>query len=300
MNGLQKYFDPETLSRIGPLGLRARTLVEGLVAGMHRSPLKGHSIEFAQHRDYSPGDDVRQIDWKVYARSDKLHVKQYEDETNLLCYLLLDTSESMTYRGPNSPLSKLEYAQLVAASLTYLVISQQDSVALGAFSAQIDAWLPPSSSPSQFDDMIQVLENAPTNKRTDIGGVLEQAARRAVRPGVIVIISDLLDDVAKFERSLKLLKFQRQDVIVMQIVDAAELDFPFDRATRFVGLEGLPDVISDPLLVATAYRRAIAAHCKSIETGCRELSIDYFLLRTDQSLALALPPVLASRRRRRA
>ncbi len=128
MNASAKYFDPETLARIGPLGLRARSLVEGLIAGMHRSPLKGRSIEFAQHREYTPGDDTRQVDWKVYARSDKIYLKQFEDETNLQCTILLDVSESMAYRGPASPLSKLEYAQLVTASLGYLILSQQDAI----------------------------------------------------------------------------------------------------------------------------------------------------------------------------
>ncbi len=300
MNESQKYFDPETLARIGPLGLRARALVEGLVAGLHRSPLRGHSIEFAQHREYTPGDDVRQIDWKVFARSDKVYVKQYEDETNLLCYLLLDTSQSMTFRGPVSPLSKLEYAQLIVACLTYLVITQQDSVAVGAFSAQLDAWLPPSSSPSQFDDMVHVLENSPSNPRTHLGEVIHQFTARVARPGIVIIVSDLLDDVQRLTSAWKLLRFQRHDVIVMQVLDAAELDFPFDRTTRFVGLEGLPEVVADARLVAAAYRTAMAQHCSGLQATCRELDIDYVQLRTNQSLAKVLPPILARRRRRRA
>ncbi len=299
MNESQKYFDPETLARIGPLGLRARTLVEGLVAGLHRSPLKGHSVEFAQHREYAPGDDVRQIDWKVFARSDKVYVKQYEDETNLLCYFLLDTSESMTYRSANSPLSKLQYSQLLVASLTYLVISQQDSVALGAFSSQLDAWLPPSSSPSQFDDMLHVLENTPSNPRTNLGDVLRQLSARISRPGVVVLVSDLLDDLQRLTSALKLLKFQRHDVIVLQVLDAAELEFPFDQATRFVGLENMPEVIADARLIASAYRREMMQFCARIEATCREADIDYFRLKTNQSLAHSLPPILARRRRRR-
>ncbi len=159
MNASAKYFDPETLARIGPLGLRARSLVEGLIAGMHRSPLKGRSIEFAQHREYTPGDDTRQVDWKVYGRSDKIYLKQFEDETNLQCTIVLDISESMAYQGPASPLSKLEYAQLVTASLGYLVLSQQDAVGLATFKQEIETWLVPSASPTRWDDMLHALES---------------------------------------------------------------------------------------------------------------------------------------------
>ena len=238
MNSSLKYFDPETLSKIRPLGLRARTLVEGVMSGLHRSPLRGHSIEFAQHREYVPGDDLRQVDWKVYARSDRYHLKQYEDETNLIAYLLLDTSESMQYRGARSTLSKLEYAQLVLFSLAYLVITQQDSAALATFTSQLNGWLPPSGSASALEDMIRLMETAPTDNRTDLPKVIESVAQRCSKPGVIVLISDLLDDQSRLLTSLKRLRHQRHDVIVIHVLDESELTFPFDRSTRFEGLEG--------------------------------------------------------------
>lgn len=295
MNQSAKYFDPETLSKIRPLGLRARTLVEGLVAGLHRSPLRGHSIEFAQHREYVPGDDLRQVDWKVYARSDRYYLKQYEDETNLIAYFLLDTSESMQYRGASSPLTKLEYAQLIVFSLAYLVITQQDSTALATFSSELNGWLPPSGSAGHLDDIIRLMESAPTGERSDLPRSVDLAGQRCSKPGVIVLVSDLLDDQQRLLTSLKRLRYQRHDVIVVHVLDENELTFPFDRSTRFEGLEGLPEVVTDPLLIGGAYRRAMAAFCTEIEVGCQHLGVDYHRMKTIESLAATLPPLLARR-----
>ena len=299
MNNSQKYFDPETLARIRPLGLRARTLVEGLVAGLHRSPLRGHSIEFAQHREYAPGDDLRQVDWKVYARSDRYYLKQYEDETNLVCHILLDQSQSMQYRGQKSSLSKLEYAQLVACSLAYLVITQQDSAGLVAFSNAIDDWLPPSSAASQFDDMIRVMEKMQGKGRTRLPQVLSEVTQRIRRPSLIVLISDMLDDVDELLQSLKMVRHAGHDLVLLQVLDEEEITFPFDQMSRFEGLEDLLHVMTDPLLIAGSYRRAMAEFQKRIRIGCQQMNADYFLLRTDESLATTLPRILASRAAKR-
>lgn len=304
MSKSQKYFDPETLARIGPLGLRARTLVEGLVAGLHRSPVRGHSIEFAQHREYVPGDDLRQVDWKVYARSDKYHLKQYEDETSLTCYLLVDHSESMLYgqRGLQSELgktasglSKLQYAQLIAFSLAYLVIEQRDFAALLTFSDGIDDWLPPSGSPAQFEDMISVMERASHHPKTDLANVLQQASQRLARRGLVILISDLLDDVQAVLKSLRLLRLMGHDALLIHVLDRDEVDFPFDSMARFEGLENQPHVIADPRLIAQAYRQAVKEFCQQLEVGCRQIDIDYFRVLTDESLAASLPGILAAR-----
>lgn len=300
MNASAKYFDPETLARIGPLGLRARSLVEGLIAGMHRSPLKGRSIEFAQHREYTPGDDTRQVDWKVYARSDKIYLKQFEDETNLQCTILLDISESMAYRGPASPLSKLQYAQLVTASLGYLVLSQQDAIGLATFKKDIETWLTPSASPTRWDDMLHALESTegqPTQERSDIAQAVTLLAARLKRRGLIVLVSDMLNDAEKTLAALKLLKFQRHDVLVMHVLDRTEVDFKFDRATRFIGLEGYPSIAADPRFVGGAYRKAMQQFVDSLKTGCEQMGMDYHLLVTDESLAIALSHLLARRGR---
>lgn len=304
MSKLQKYFDPETLARIGPLGLRARTLVEGLVAGLHRSPVRGHSIEFAQHREYVPGDDLRQVDWKVYARSDKYHLKQYEDETSLTCYLLVDHSQSMLYgeRGlqsepshTRSGLSKLQYAQLIAFSLAYLVIEQRDFAALLTFSDGIDDWLPPSGSPAQFEDMISVMERASHHPKTDLANVLQQASQRLARRGLVVLISDLLDDVQAVLKSLRLLRLMGHDALLIHVLDRDEVEFPFDSMARFEGLENQPHVVADPRMIAQAYRQAVKDFCQQLEVGCRQIDIDYFRVLTDESLAASLPSILAAR-----
>lgn len=297
MNASAKYFDPETLARIKPLGLRARTLVEGLVAGMHRSPLKGRSIEFAQHREYTPGDDTRQVDWKVYARSDKYYLKQFEDETNLQCTLLLDISESMTFRGTQSALSKLEYAQLVSASLGYLILAQQDAVGLATFTNELVTWLNPSASPTRFDDLLLALEKPLTHTRSDIPQAISLLAGRLRRRGLVIVISDLLGDAERTIAALKLLKFQRHDVLVLHVLDRSETDFRFERATRFIGLEGLPSIATDPRYIAGAYRRAMQDFVQTLRSGCEQLGMNYHLLHTDESLAVALSDMLARRRR---
>ncbi len=297
MNVSAKYFDPETLSRIGPLGLRARCVVEGLIAGLHRSPLKGRSIEFAQHREYTPGDDTRQVDWKVYARSDKFYLKQFEDETNLQCTLMVDVSQSMSYRGPHSPLSKLDYAQLIAASLGYLILSQQDSVGLITFTDQVESHLLPSASPTRFDDLLSSLDTPAREIRSDIPQSLRLAGDRLVRRGLVVVISDLLTDPARLLAALKIMKVSRHDLLVLQVLDRTEIEFKFDHATRFVGLEGLPTITTDPRFVGTAYRKAMQSFLQTIKSGCEQLSIDYHLMTTDVSLAISLAQVLANRRR---
>lgn len=298
MNASAKYFDPETLARIGPLGLRARSLVEGLIAGMHRSPLKGRSIEFAQHREYTPGDDTRQVDWKVYARSDKIYLKQFEDETNLQCTILLDISESMAYRGPASPLSKLEYAQLITASVAYLILSQQDAIGLATFKKDIETWLMPSASPTRWEDMLHALESTeaqPTNERSDIAAAISLLAARLKRRGLVVIVSDMLNAADKTLAALKLLKFQRHDCLVMHVLDRTEVDFKFDRATRFVGLEGYPSIAADPRFVGGAYRKAMQQFIDTLRIGCEQMGMDYHQLVTDESLANALSHLLALR-----
>ncbi len=299
MNKSQKYFDPETLARIRPLGLRARTLVEGLIAGLHRSPLRGQSLEFSQHREYVAGDDLRQVDWKVFGRSDKYYLRQYEDETNLTCTLMLDQSESMHYRGTHSPLSKLEYGQLIACSLAYLVISQQDRAGLVTFSNDIDGWLQPSSNPTQFDDMLRLMEEPSGKQRTHVAHVIENWLGQVSRKGLVVIISDMFDDLQRLLAVLKRLRFSGYDGLLLHTLDPDELSFPFDHMARFEGLEGISPIVTDPLLIGGAFRKAMAEFCRQLEYGCQQLDMDYFLLRTDESLAAALPRVLSSRIARR-
>jgi uncharacterized protein (DUF58 family) len=291
----QPLLDPRTLARLKGLELRARHVVEGYVSGLHRSPYRGFSIEFAEHREYSPGDDLRHVDWKVFGRSDKFYLKQYEDETNLIVYLVVDTSESMQYRGPDSPLSKLEYAQIVAASLGWLVLQQQDSVGLVTFDHQINALVRQSGNPSHLKQILHTLEAVEARRKTATGPIFHDLAERLKRRGVVVVLSDLFDDVPSMLAGLKHFHHRRHDVIVFHVLDPAELDFPFRRPTLFRGLEELPQVLTDPRSLRRAYLAEMEKFRRDVQRGCRSFQMDYRLLRTDQSLEVALTGFLASR-----
>jgi uncharacterized protein (DUF58 family) len=286
---------PHTLAKIHGLRLRARHIVEGYVAGLHRSPYRGFSIEFAEHREYAPGDDLRYVDWKVFGKSDKVYLKQYEDETNLLCYLVLDTSESMTYIGPDSPLSKLAYAQSIAASLAWLILRQQDAVGLATFDDQIRALVRPAGNPSHLEQLLTVMESAVPGNKTAAGAIFHDLAQRLTKRGVVIILSDFFDDLPSLAAGLRHFRHRQHDVIVLQILDPAELDFPFTQMTDFQGLENLPHLPADPQLIRRAYQQEITTFCTSLEKECRRQHIDYFLLRTDHSLDTALQNILTTR-----
>ncbi|MGE0760767.1 MAG: DUF58 domain-containing protein [Pirellulaceae bacterium] len=291
------FFAPQTLARLQGLPLRARRIVEGYVAGLHRSPFRGHSIEFAEHREYAAGDDLKHVDWKVFARTDKFYVKQFEDETNLICYLTVDTSASMLYRGPSSPLSKLEYAQCLAASLAWLVLHQQDAVALATFDSELRDSLSPSNSAAHWPHVLRVLESVRPAHRTQAGKILHELAEKFRKRGVVVVVSDLLDDVGSLAAGLKHLRHQRHDVVVFHVLDAAELDFPFPRPLRFCGLESDDRIVVDPVPLRRMYLRELRNHLAAVRACCLERSIDYRLVRTDQPLDEALAALLLSRSR---
>lgn len=291
--------DPRTLAKLAGLELRARSIVEGYVAGMHRSPFHGFSVEFAEHREYVPGDDVRHVDWKVYGKTDKYYLKQYEEETNLICYLVLDTSESMTYRSHDAPLSKLDYARTVAAALAYLVLRQQDSVGLAMFDQELRTFVRPSGNPSHLKQLTHVMEQAETGKKTAAGPILHELAERLPRRGVVVLLSDLFDNVASLLAGLKHLRHRRHEVIVFQVLDPAELEFAFEQTTLFKGLENWPDTLTDPRTLRQAYLAEFEKFLLEVRKCCREQRADYVQLRTDQPLDLALSSYLAKRLERR-
>lgn len=289
--------EPQTLAKLASLRLRARHLVEGYVAGLHKSPYRGFSIEFAEHREYAPGDDLRYVDWKVFGRTDKVYLKQYEDETNLLCYLVLDVSESMTYQGRGAALSKLQYAQCLAAALAWLVLRQQDAVGLATFDSQIRVTIRPSGNPSHLEQLLAAMEPAAPGRKTAAGPIFHELAQRLTKRGLVIVLSDLLDDLSSLIAGLKHFRHRRHDVVLLHVLDPAELDFPFRGPTEFQGLEGLPAVPADPQVIRRAYLRELAAFRHALEQACRGERIDYFLLRTDQPLDAALRSVLASRER---
>ena len=241
-----------------------------------------------------PGDDIRHVDWKVWSKTDKFYLKQYDEETNLLTYLLLDTSESMGYASEGH-VSKLQYAQLVAAALSYLVLQQQDSVSLATFNAKVDRFLRPSGQPSHLKDVLQVMSATPARQKTDLGAIFHDLAERFKKRGLIVLLSDLFDEPSRILAGLRHFRHRRHDVIVFQVLDPAELDFPFRQTTLFKGLEGLGDQLADPASLRRAYQDEVNAFCSELRKGCQSINIDYVLLRTDQSLDQALSSYLATR-----
>lgn len=288
--------DPKTLSQISRLQLRARRVVEGVLSGLHRSPYHGFSVEFAQHREYTPGDEIRSIDWKVFGRSDRYYVKEFEEETNLKAYLLLDASTSMTYRS--GPLSKLEYASVVAAALTSLLLQQRDAVGLVVFDDAVRRYLPPRSLASHFTQVLEELEGVRPAPKTNVGRTLHEMAERISRRGLIVILSDLFGDAEGILQGLKHFRYRRHEVIVFQIVDRDELEFPFQDLTKFEGLEGEPELMVDPRGVREEYLRQFREFVETVERGCREIGIDWVQMPTDQPVDRALSHYLAGRMRK--
>ncbi|WP_435016664.1 DUF58 domain-containing protein [Tundrisphaera sp. TA3] len=276
------------------LDLQARMIVEGYVAGQHASPYHGFSVEFAQHREYVPGDDVRHVDWKVWSKTDKFYLKQYEEETNLLTYLLLDTSESMAYAS-GSNVSKMQYAQFVASALGYMVLRQQDSVGMATFDDAVRRFVRPSGQPSHLKELLRVMDVTPARDKSDLGMVFNDLAERFKKRGVVVILSDLLDEVPRILAGLKHFRHRRHEVIVFHILDPAEVDFPFRETTLFRGMEGLPDVLADPHALRRAYQDELRTYLNDLKRGCQSIDIDYVPLRTDQDLDGPLTSYLAMR-----
>lgn len=291
----QKYLDPRTLARLQGLDLRARHVVDGFVSGMHRSPYHGFSVEFAEHREYTPGDDLRHVDWKAFGRTDKFYLKRYEDETNLVCYLLLDTSESMKYRGPGMPMSKLEYAQCIAVLLAWLVLRQQDAVSLVTFDHAVRKLVPPSAGPSHMKQLIHVMEETQAEHKTSTGPIFHQLAERFKKRGLIIVLSDLFDDLSPMMAGLKHFRHQRHEVAVFHVLDPAEIEFPFQRPTLFRGLEQLPEVLTEPRSLRKAYLEELNRFLGKVARECRNQQIEYSRITTDQALDVALSTFLSKR-----
>jgi uncharacterized protein (DUF58 family) len=292
--------DPQSIARLQGLELRALHIVEGFLSGQHRSHHRGQSVEFAEHREYAAGDDLRYVDWKVYGKTDRVYLKQYEAESNLTCYLLLDVSESMQYRGPSSALSKLDYAQCVAAALAYLVTGQGDGVGLATFDAEIQDFVTASSNPAHVEHLIHVMQRSGRSGKSDFAGAATAMAERLRRRSLVILLSDLLGGADSLKNALARLRHGRHETIVLHTLDAAELDFPFERTTLFRGLESLPNVMTEPHGVRKAYLEAMRQFLEHAHSTCRATQADYELARTDESLDAPLRRLLTSRLRRRA
>jgi len=245
--GRYRYFEPEKALRMGKLALTVRGVVEGFISGLHRSPHHGFSAEFSEHREYSPGDDLRHLDWLAYARTDRFYIKQYEQETNLRAYILLDVSGSMNYRSDG--VTKFEYGCLLAAMLAYLMARQQDAVGLVAFDEQIRKYLPPASTPSHLDRLFRALEELRPGRPTAISRTFHDLAERLHRRSMVLVISDLYDEPREVMRALQHFRHRRHQVIVLQVMDPAELRLPMNDLVTFVDLESGQRIQIDPKLI---------------------------------------------------
>ena len=297
-NANTKYLDPAALDKIKRLDVRARVVVEGFITGQHRSPYNGFAIEFAAHREYSPGDDLRHIDWKVWSKTDRLYIKEYEEETNLKCHLLVDCSKSMRY-GEADGWSKFDYASTAAASLGYMLQQQQDSVGLVLFSNKIDQMLKPSSHPSHFKLMLHELEQTEPSEVTDIaepflalGGVIRQR-------GMVVLFSDLFLAPEVLAKSLDQFRLRQHEVVVFQVMHKDELDFPFQDNTLFRGMETEAQLHTEPRALRKSYLEAVERHQTQVKKVCAAAGVDHVLLDTSKPLGEVLSSYLNFRSRTR-
>ena len=293
MSDSKRFLHPEAVQRISRLELRARYIVEGFLSGMHRSPYFGQSIEFRQHRQYTPGDDLRHVDWKVWAKQDRYYVKQFEEDTNLRCTLLVDVSESMQYG--DGPLSKYDYAATVAVSLAYLILRQQDAVGCTTFDSAIRATVPLRTRQTHLRSIADSLAISDPRSKTDLFQILRGVAESHPRRGMIVLISDLLSDQQQLIKGLRMLRQQGHDVMVFHVMDDDELDFPFTGPTRFEGLESSDNLNCNPRALRAGYMAALERFLEEVRRGCAKNTVDYALIRTRDPLDAALAAYLSNR-----
>jgi uncharacterized protein (DUF58 family) len=296
---LSKYIDPKVFNRVDKLELAAQQVVEGFMAGQHRSPYHGFSVEFAQHREYTMGDDPRHLDWKIYAKAGKYFIKQYEVETNYVAHILHDASESMLYGSPKAVCNKLEYANYLTAALSYLVVSQTDSVGVGIFNEGLQTMIEAKQSRAHIHRICHELEAVKPSKKTDVADIMHQFAERIKRRGIVVLVSDLLDTPKRILDGLNHLRFARHEVLVFHIMDPFELDFPFDGQVKFEGLEGYDPILCQPRMLRKEYLEALNKHILAVKTACERNNVDYALINTAQPLEIALQTFLHSRALRR-
>jgi uncharacterized protein (DUF58 family) len=292
-------FDPTELARYGGLTLVARKVVEGFLTGVHRSPFKGFSVEFAEHRQYYPGDEIRHIDWRLLAKTDRYYIKEYEEETNLKAFLVVDASGSMNYRG-RQKLSKFEYAQHVAASMAYLMLAQLDAIGLITHDTAVTNLVPPKTSSKHLLAILQTLEKVTPGGETSLASVWHTlAGQHLKRRGMVMLFSDCLDQVEDMARALQHLRYKGHEVIVFHILAPEEIEFPFKQPTKFRSLEvSGHEIVTDARRLRDEYLKNFREYCEHFKRKVDDLSIDYILLRTDDPVDRALGAYLAGRNRR--
>ncbi len=291
-------FDPSSLSKYGRLALVARKLVEGFLSGVHKSPYKGFSVEFAEHRQYYPGDEIRHIDWRAYGKTDRYYIKEYEEETNLRAYLLVDASGSMGFQGKHA--SKFQYAQYIAASLAYLMLHQRDAVGLATHDTKVRGMIPPKSNSKHLLRVIQTLEETKTGGETSLAPLWHQLAEQFPRRGMIVILSDCFENIGPLIKALGHFRYYRHEVLLFHLLAPEEIEFPYKKWTQFRNLEIAGNkVLVDPQRLRKEYLKSFQGFCKQLRDQAGQLQVDYHLLRTDEPVERALGVYLTKRQNRR-
>ncbi len=295
------FLSPEVVGRLARLDLVAKTVVEGYITGLHKSPYHGFSTEFAEHRQYMPGDAFRYVDWKVYGRTDRLYIKRFEEETNCKSHILLDVSGSMDFQH-SGPVSKLRYATMLAAALSYLMLRQRDAAGLVTYAEKMQAYLPPRSVQSQLTEILKVLSHVEAEGATRTPGILHALAERLAVRGLVILISDLVfdggdDEDADFLKGLKHFRHDGHEVLVFHVIDPAEKSFNFSGETRFVDLESGSEIATQPRLIREEYLARYNKRLSALVRAMHDISVEYVELKTDVPYDRALTEYLAKRKR---
>lgn len=291
----RKYLKPEVVYRLSRLDLVARLVVEGFITGLHRSPYHGFSVEFSEYRPYMPGDPLRHIDWKVWGRTDRFYVKQFEEETNLRAYLLLDSSGSMGYTSGN--VTKLQYAVYLSAALSYLMLLQRDAVGMVTFDTKIRSYLPPRSVFSYLHVLLREMDQLKSRGKTHVSNTFHDLAERLKRRGLIIVLSDLFDDPVNVLNALKHFRHRKHEVIVFHILDPMETTFGFEGDTLFVDMETGDKIHTQPWHIRSEYRKKVDQFLEDYKRECRQHRIDYVAMDTSQPFDMALFQYLVMRKR---
>jgi len=295
MESYQRFLNPEVLAKLKRIDLKARLVVEGFLTGLHRSPFKGFSQEFAEYRSYMPGDEPKRIDWKVYGKTDRFFIREYEEETNLKAYILLDASGSMSYSSDK--VTKLEYASYLAASLAYLLIKQRDSVGVVTFTSKLNTYIPPRSSPAHLPVLLQAIDKIKPGGDTNLANTFHQLAEKIKRRGFVIIISDLFDDKEQVLSALRHFRHKKHEVLVFHILDKNELDFSFSQPLILHDLETSKEITLDPRVIRKDYQKTVNEFFSDFKRRCREHLIDYHQITTNTALDRALFDYLEKRAR---
>jgi uncharacterized protein (DUF58 family) len=291
-----QYLNPKVLSKLHGLDLIAKLVVEGFMTGLHKSPYHGFSVEFAEHRQYMPGDPFRHVDWKLYGKSDRFYVKIFEEETNLRAHILLDTSASMGYASEDR-VSKFQYASYLSAALAYMMFTQQDAVGLLTFGEKVEKLIPPRSARGHLKLILNELTSVKPASGTALGKSLEKLAESVKRRGLILLLSDLMDDPASVIRTLKHFRHRQHEVVVFHILDPYEIEFPFRQESGFIDMESGEELLTQPWEIAAEYKNRLEAWSKTYERACLDNRIEYVRLSTDTPYDVALLRYLEKRRR---